>query len=122
MEIWLIFQFYYIADNYAWFFNYNWYWNHWSWRDDGSHSFKKRSLGDRDIDKDPITLDSSENVVSEDNLDVSQDTIPINVHTEGNDKHGTLQATFDYVGESYDDFIKDSKQPFTAPNSNCILS
>lgn len=73
------------ADNYAWFFNYNWYWYHWKWDDDGSHSFK-RSLAERDAD--PITFDSSEGEVSEADLDMSQDTVPINVHVEGKDEHG----------------------------------
>ncbi|KAL9623568.1 MAG: hypothetical protein Q9160_002249 [Pyrenula sp. 1 TL-2023] len=107
------------ADNYAWFFNYNWYWYQWQWKDDGSHSFK-RSLAERDDD--PITFDSSEGDVSEKDLDMSQDTVPINVHVEGKDQNGLAMATFDYVGEDYGDFINDSKQAFTAPNSDCILS
>ncbi|KAH8705211.1 hypothetical protein BGW36DRAFT_9576 [Talaromyces proteolyticus] len=109
------------ADNYAWFFNYNWYYYHWSWNDDGSHSYK-RSLVDRDNDDDIITFDSTGGEVDEKDIDLSQDTIPINVHVEGADSHGTPMAVINYVGEDYDDFVKDSKESFVSPDSDCILS
>ena len=108
------------ADNYAWVFNYNWFWHQWSTfnGDDGSHS--KRSLAERDDD--PISPDDSEDAKSEGNLNVTEASLPINVHLEGVDEHGTPLATFDYVGEDYDDFIVESKESFIAPNSDCVLS
>ena len=73
-------------------------------------------------DDDPITLDIPEDAKSEGDLDMKADTVPINVHLEGKDENGSALATFDYVGEDYDDFIKDSKESFIAPSSDCVLS
>lgn len=106
------------ADNYAWFFNYNWFHKKWNWKDDGSHSFKKRLV---ERDDDPIADDDTGGAVPEANLDLSQDTVPINCHLEGTDEHGSPMATCDYVGEDYNDFLVDVKLPFKSAG-NCDLS
>ncbi|KAL1979325.1 hypothetical protein VTN96DRAFT_6203 [Rasamsonia emersonii] len=107
-----------VPDNYAWFFNYNWFHKKWNWKDDGSHSFKKRLV---ERDDDPIADDDTGGAVPEANLDLSQDTVPINCHLEGTDEHGSPMATCDYVGEDYNDFLVDVKLPFKSAG-NCDLS
>lgn len=77
---------------------------------------------DNDNDTMAADIDGTGDEVNEDDIDLSQATIPINVHPEGTDANGTLLATFDYVGEDYDDFVNDINDSFVAPNSNCTLS
>ncbi|KAK2783084.1 hypothetical protein FQN52_000425 [Onygenales sp. PD_12] len=107
------------ADNYAWFFDYNWFHRKWSWDADGSQPFKKRMIErDEGIGK-PNILNEPVNPVEEGDLVLGQSTIPANCHIEDGDVES---AVCNYADEGYDVFIDRLDEPFEARNSECILS
>ncbi|KAK2804950.1 hypothetical protein FQN51_001043 [Onygenales sp. PD_10] len=107
------------TDNYAWFFNYNWFHHKWSWDADGSQPLKQRMIErDEGIGK-PNILNEPVNPVEEGDLVLGQSTIPANCHIEDGDVES---AVCNYAGEGYDVFIDRLDEPFEARNSECILS
>lgn len=118
------------ADHYAWFFTWNWFYYSWSWTSDGSDNWytcsyqiaksatTKRQTAETDIDD----LPGPDGDDTDASLIVLPDALPVNIHVIGTTTDGYPLATFDYVGEDYDDFVAELGDSFTAPNSTCILS
>ncbi|KAI0008094.1 hypothetical protein F4779DRAFT_618968 [Xylariaceae sp. FL0662B] len=68
-----------------------------------------------------VEMDDGEFDTADVDLDKIEVFVPINAHSDEDDDKSP-EAVINYVGEDYDDFVEDSKEPFVAPNSNCILS
>ncbi|KAF3480698.1 uncharacterized protein GIQ15_06045 [Arthroderma uncinatum] len=103
------------ADNYAWFFIYNWFHHKWNWDSNGAFTRRKR-LVERDEEPEPYN-DLSDTVMDTD-IDINKFIIPVNCHVSGNDYRN---ARCDYVAGDYDDFVKELHEPFYT-RKGCVLS
>ncbi|KAH8648717.1 hypothetical protein BGZ60DRAFT_437521 [Tricladium varicosporioides] len=133
------------ADNWAWFFTYNYVGGKFGWRVDGSQN--KRDFPNDDnanitVDKDHNSNNPMSLITRETEDDYSNDhdpdlhveaknlpkladlPMPINCHANGNAPDGTPLYKCDYMGEDYDSYVaewKASKESFKSAG-NCDLS
>lgn len=95
------------ADNYVWFFIYNWFSEHWSWNADGSQA-TKRSLSERQDDHSVVTMDDDENVKNENDIDDTRVPGPINCGDPQNPAP-IEQYECDYMGEDYATYLVEAE-------------
>ncbi|EMR65537.1 hypothetical protein UCREL1_7486 [Eutypa lata UCREL1] len=112
------------AENYAWYFAYKWFHNHWNWEESGVFK-RKIPVEEEEVEEDPgpsefdVTSDEIWAEI-EKNGDIG---IPINMEEIGTDEDGLPVYDIGYIGDDYDYFVDvSSKESYRAPNSDCILS
>lgn len=112
------------AENYAWYFAYKWFHNHWNWEESGVFK-RKIPVEEEEVEEDPgpsefdVTSDEIWAEI-EKNGDIG---IPINMEEIGTDEEGLPVYDIGYIGDDYDYFVDvSSKESYRAPNSDCILS
>ena len=108
------------ADNYQWFYIYNWFDGHWGWKEDGSQPLK-RSLVTRDDSPDEVMINDDFETRNENDIDPSAAPSPVNCYDLGGDVDGIPHVECSYMGEDYTTYLETLKEPFFS-DGGCILT